>query len=77
MDKDYKYKKVLRAGPVAAVGLNVALGGLAALQAEQHYLSLVHDKAGSIIKQLSRKDQRRYVWGLHHDWKNVSKLSNT
>jgi hypothetical protein len=39
----------LRAGPVGAFGANVVIAGIALLQAEQHFLTLLHDKAGSTI----------------------------
>ena len=39
----------LRAGPVAGVGMNVAIGGANLLAAEHHYLSLANEKAGLII----------------------------
>lgn len=41
-----------RAGPVAGVGANVAITGVAALQAEHHYLGILRDKAGPIINAI-------------------------
>jgi RHS repeat-associated protein len=42
----------LRTGPIAGVGANVAIGGAALLEAEHHYLSLVNEKAGSLISSI-------------------------
>jgi len=42
----------LRAGPVAGVGANVAIGGAALLAAEHHYLDVAGEKAGPLISSI-------------------------
>lgn len=42
----------LRAGPVAGVGANVAIGGVALLAAEHHNLNLANEKAGPVISSI-------------------------